>query len=556
MEVKIMELHLPWDNDTIKNILQKIIKIGETSKVDFKQDLNIETQRDKAELLKDISAIANTYDPNYDNYGFILIGVRQNEIIGSSFLEKFTVDNLQSIVDDLVKKYLSPFIKTQVMIFDDNGKKWGVIIIPPSRMLPHVFIKDIDNKRRGDIYVRKGTTTEKASPEDYYRFFSVYIEDIRYEFHHQIDNIRSELEDIKRNLYALTQTNQVPGDKANILQKDKEEKNIIKNIIPTREKNLLEEIDNFLGYEEDRIKNGLIKEAKKILSFLESDAIPWVLQIPSKEEGSKILSEIEKKSEIFWMALSKIILKDDKNKYDEAIIQSLGYLARYYEAPAGMPYNDLGQYIRYYSLVVSLYIIFIVGAFKKRYILLKKIASMELLGRSLYSFYEKHYPIAYSLFFIRGAGEVFQTQHEKYPNSKWCDPVASYIKTLLDKKLNIDDYRWNKDANFYIGEFLLSLITLDVVDKNTGALNIGHPSPGLFMYAYNAIPVIRRFLKQERDWIAKIFHRSLEDILKDFDKTAWKAVNPLCSFSANGFLFGAFESAFPEKAKKDKEQKK
>ncbi|CUS90903.1 hypothetical protein [Candidatus Kryptonium thompsonii] len=106
-------------------------------------------------------------------------------------------------------------------------------------------------------------------------------------------------------------------------------------------------------------------------------------------------------------------------------------------------------------------------------------AGIELVRRSLY---EEPYPIAYSLFFIRRAGEVFQTQYESYPNSRWCDPVASYIKVLFDRKIHIDDYLWDKDANFYIREFLLSLLPLDIVDKNTGTPAIGHPSSGLFIY--------------------------------------------------------------------------
>ena len=539
------KLHLPWDsNNTLKKLLHKIINIGETAKVDFKQELNIDTARNKAELLKDISAIANTHDPNYYNHGFILIGVKQNKIIGSSFLEGVKVDDLQARIDELVKNYLAPFIKTHVMIFDSNGKIWGVIIIPPTRVLPHVFIRDIDNKHRGDIYIRRGTTTERALPEDYARFFSVHLEEIKYEFRGQVDDLRSELDDIKRNLDTVAQTRRdlIPEVKSNIHQKDNEEKKKI--LQRKRHLNLLQEIDNIFSSEEDPIKNGLIKETRKIQSFLKSDTIPWALQIPSKEEGNKLFSTIEKESEMYWTALAKIVLNDNKNKYDEAIIQSLGYLARYYEAPAGTTYTDLGLNIRYYPLIVSLYIIFIVGAFKKRQSLLKQVASIELLRRS---FYEESYPIAYSLFFIRRAGDVFQTQYERYPNSRWCDPVASYTKALLDRKLHIDDYLWDKDANFYVGEFLLSLLPLDVVDRDTGTPAIGHPSSGLFIYLSDSVPVIRRFLKNESAWVAKIFHRPFKDILKEFDQTAKNLVSGLCW--ADGFVSGAFETAFPEEAK-------
>jgi len=538
------KLHLPWDNNTLKKLLRKIIKIGETAKVDFKQELNIDTARDKGELLKDICAIANTHDPNYYNYGFILIGVKQNEIIGSSFLEGGKVDDLQACIDELVKNYLVPFIKTHVMIFESNGKIWGVIVIPPTRALPHVFIRDIDNKHRGDIYIRRGTTTERALPEDYARFFSMHLEEVKYEFRRQIDDIRSELDGIKRNLDTAARAKQelIPEVKSNIFQKNNKEKKKLSQ--RKRRLNLLQEIDNIFTSEEDPIKNGLVKEAREIQSFLESDAIPWALQISSKENSRKLFSAIEKKSEIYWTALAKIILKDEKNKYDEAIIHSLSQLACYYEAPSGTVFTNLGLNIRYYPLIVSLYIIFIIGTFKKKQNLLKQVANIKLLKRS---FYEEFYPIAYSLFFIRRAGELFQTQYEKYPHSRWCDPVASYTKALLDRKLQVDDYLWNKDANFYVGEFLLSLLPLDVVDKNTGIPAIGHPSSGLFMYVPDSIPVIRRFLRDENEWVAKIFHRPFKDILKEFDKTAKKLANERCLPS--GFISGAFEAAFLEEAK-------
>ena len=147
------ELHLPWDNDTLEKLLLKVVQTGETTKVDFKQTLNLDTAEQKAELLKDISALANSYDQAYYNYGFIIIGVKQNKLIGTSFTQE--VDHLQSQIDELVKNYIGPFITTHVRIFNTEGKTWGAIVIPPTKNAPHVFIRDIHNKHRGDIYVRR-----------------------------------------------------------------------------------------------------------------------------------------------------------------------------------------------------------------------------------------------------------------------------------------------------------------------------------------------------------------------------------------------------------------
>ena len=543
------KLHLPWDDKTLKDLLIEIIKRGETTKIDFKQELNIDITKEKAEFLKDVSAIANTFDPNYYNYGFILVGVKQNEIVGSSFLQNKKVDNLQATVDEIIKVYLSPFIKTHLTIFEENEKTWGVIVIPPTRMLPHVFIRDIDNKSRGDVYIRKGTITEKALPEDYSRFFSVYIDEIRYDFRRQIDDIRSELDEVKRHLDKMVQPKEEAAveSKSEVHRKPEKKNGILQK---RKNLNLLQEIDNVFILKEDPIERELIKEAHTIRTFLESDAINWCLQIPSKEEGKELFDSINKKAEIYWQSLSKILLKDDEGKYNEAIIKSIEHLSHYYEPPIGITYTYFGQYIHYYPLIVILYIIFAVGTFKKRDSILKRISELELTRKS---YYEEPFSIAYSLFFIRRAEKIFQTQHEQYPQSKWCDPVASYIKSLFDQKIHIEDYLWDPYVYFFIGEFLLSLLPLDIVDKNTGRKIFNHPSSGLYMYISDSVPIIKKFLTRERDWIRKIFHRPLEEILKEFDETPKKLERGGCW--AEGFVSGAFETVFPEKAKIEKVKK-
>jgi hypothetical protein len=541
MEEKLL-LHLPWTSDELKSLLRKIIEIDETTKVDFKRELKINTAAEKAELLKDISAIANTYDHNYFNYGFLLIGVEKHKVIGSMLLENETDDHLRSTIDQIISHHIGPFIQTQIEIFNDDGKYWGAIIIPPTQMVPHVFVNDIANKNRGDIYVRRGTTTEKALPEDYARFFAMHLEELRYEIRHQIDNLRFELNDVKQNLNTASQLKQelIPETQSVPPQKEIEENFIKKRV----ELNLLQKIDERFSAREDPIKKGLMKEADKIQKLLASDIIDWSLQVPSKEEGEKLFNTINKEAEIYWQSLAKIILKDDEENYNEAIIKSLEYLAHYHEPPIGKPFTDFGQYIRYYPLIVSLYIIFTVGVFKKKDRLLKKISEIELTGKS---FYEGPISIAYSLFFIRRAGEIFQTQYEEYPSRRWYDPISSYIKLLFNQKINIEDYFWNQDANFFVGEFLLSLLPLDVIDKNTGKPIFDHPSSGLYLYTSESISIIQRFLRNERDWIKEIFHWPLEDILKRFDNTATKKT---ILGIGMGFVSGAFQSTYPEKIKK------
>jgi len=74
---------LPWSNADLEALLRDLIDHGvETPKVDLKAELDTTTNDGKADLLKDISAIANTYATEYHDYGFLIYGVTRNAIAG------------------------------------------------------------------------------------------------------------------------------------------------------------------------------------------------------------------------------------------------------------------------------------------------------------------------------------------------------------------------------------------------------------------------------------------------------------------------------------------
>src|SRR5688572_28043323 len=104
MRLMDLELHHPWENDALQTLLLKIIKTGETPKVDFKSQLNIATGEHHAELLKDISALATTYAHPYGNHGFIILGVTGNALSYTIFAQN--ADGLQARIDELVKHYI------------------------------------------------------------------------------------------------------------------------------------------------------------------------------------------------------------------------------------------------------------------------------------------------------------------------------------------------------------------------------------------------------------------------------------------------------------------
>jgi predicted HTH transcriptional regulator len=207
------ELHLPWLNEALENLALKMIQTGEANKVDFKRQLNIGTPAYDAELLKDISALANTYDHSYDNHGFIIIGVADKQLSYATFAQN--EDALQARIDQLIRNNVEPFISTQVRIFGKNPETWGLVVVPPTHTAPHVFSKDIDKRCRGEIFVRRGTITEKAIGHDFARFFRLHLDEHTYTLRQKIDGLSQEVASIQE-LLRTKQDHKSPKPKQKI----------------------------------------------------------------------------------------------------------------------------------------------------------------------------------------------------------------------------------------------------------------------------------------------------------------------------------------------------
>src|ERR1700722_10349064 len=124
-----MQTILPWENKELEALLQGLIAHGtEAAKIDFKAEIESATADQKAELLKDITAMANTYDENYADHGFLIFGVKGKTIAGITQTEADT-DKLQSHIEQILKAYISPMPQIYVIGFTTaKGEQWGVIV--------------------------------------------------------------------------------------------------------------------------------------------------------------------------------------------------------------------------------------------------------------------------------------------------------------------------------------------------------------------------------------------------------------------------------------------
>jgi len=527
------DLHFPWNDEDLVELLGSIIARGETTKVDFKRELELSSSS-QSELLKDILAFANTFDYAYNNYGFILIGVEANTLCYTTF--KQNADSLQATIDEIVKNYIEPFVPTHVKIFGTGDACWGVIVIPPTKNAPHVIVKDNHKRYRGDIYVRRGTITDKASPADFNRFFRQHLEEEMFVVQQQIRDLRKEvttLKDLvgkqKRPEISVSTHNQITSEY------QKPESDLLKvDVLENTSLDLLGKMKVALEEQLDPVYTNLVAESKRISAFLRSDKLRWDIYPNDTIACIESLNAIEAECLQFWKSLSYVIKNDNKHIYNKAIIDSITALSKSHEAPAGQNYTDLGTNIRYYPLVVSLYIVFIYGSATYNDKLLKHIKSLALSRKS---FYSNDYSILDSLFFIRRSSEVFQMKKPGYPNTKWCDAVGTVIKDLIIDIIETDEDIADATNLFFIGEFILCL-------SPTQQRRNEYPSSGAFFYYNDSEPIIKRLLIKEKEWLQKLFDGDLRTLLERFDKHAPSMANQRGCWG-NGFQSEAVATAFP-----------
>lgn len=209
------------------------------------------------------------------------------------------------------------------------------------------------------------------------------------------------------------------------------------------------------------------------------------------------------------------------------LLEPVNILAHEFWPPSGIPYTYEGIALRYYPLIVLLYIIFVIGTFRKNDRLVRKIVQMDLKRESKWSLPD-------FLFLVQDACRIFDTQYPEYLKGR-CYPLGEYIKNFLfDGFIDLEDPYLidQKDKYFYIGEFILSLFPLGAEKiKIKDTFGDVLPISGTYIYHFEACDIIKKFLKDEKDWLKKIYPKPIKDILETFESTVNKIINPRCIIS-------------------------
>ena len=164
---------------TVDEIVAFLQKTPEQAVFDWKQDFTQPLDDEsRGELIKDVCAIANASPLSY---GFIFYGVdprRPDPVLGIS--KSYDDAKIQQLLQGKVEPQPS-FLYYEVSA---GLKTVAVIQIAPSRKRPFIIRVDLGKVRKGQIVVRRGSTTDGVTLDDLVDYFygssSAYFANVRH----------------------------------------------------------------------------------------------------------------------------------------------------------------------------------------------------------------------------------------------------------------------------------------------------------------------------------------------------------------------------------------
>jgi hypothetical protein len=172
-EVRSTYRGLVWEirRDLVVGVrfIDGLVAEWETTSVDFKRELGLDTASQKAEFVKDIIGLANT---QASGRRWMIIGFddKTREHHGPPD-PRVTQNRIEQILGDYVK----PFVDVRYEVVDYRASKVGVLeVLRDAGKLPYTVAKSLGDKATGDkkrieegqIFVRHGSQTEALTPAE------------------------------------------------------------------------------------------------------------------------------------------------------------------------------------------------------------------------------------------------------------------------------------------------------------------------------------------------------------------------------------------------------
>lgn len=167
-----------WPNDPVeqeKLARDFVLGRSEHQRVDLKSTLHLEPKRAVVEMVRDISALANTDE----DWSYIVIGAERGKVVGNvDCLSDANLERTSEKLSQVAHNYLDPVPRFRLVPLREPDLAigaWGIIVIEPSTDQPYMFVRGFSDEkdkpvlRSGDWYVRRGDTTDLALPRDWAR---------------------------------------------------------------------------------------------------------------------------------------------------------------------------------------------------------------------------------------------------------------------------------------------------------------------------------------------------------------------------------------------------
>jgi len=151
---------------TIDNVLELVTKTPEQAIFDWKTVFVIPSDDEKrGEFIKDLDAFANAIA---STYGIIVYGAdprRPDPVVG------ITASYDDAKLQQLAKGKIDP--RPEFLYYEllHGAKTLGVLQIKPTRQRPHIIQVDLGKVRKGQILIRRGSSTEAVTPADLWEMY-------------------------------------------------------------------------------------------------------------------------------------------------------------------------------------------------------------------------------------------------------------------------------------------------------------------------------------------------------------------------------------------------
>jgi hypothetical protein len=142
----------------LMQLVKELVEDWEGATVDHKVRLELGSDRQKAELAKDVAALANT---QARGRRFLVVGFDDPS---RSFVESFDTSVDQDRIDDILNTRLSAVPEIRVNPVAWPGGTAGLMEVSREPVkLPYMITRDLTEKiREGDVFVRRGSHVAKA----------------------------------------------------------------------------------------------------------------------------------------------------------------------------------------------------------------------------------------------------------------------------------------------------------------------------------------------------------------------------------------------------------